>query len=636
MNQTKKRVILELLQCFSIAAAFLLLWTPSKIMMLLEFGICVSVMAVNHRGFFLRRRKCWNGDCLISAILFLMAGAGLLYRSIAAMMSVPKAVLVVLGVSMSAAWAMYALAQWLTEQMMYRFYTAGRLKRFVFVLGAAAFFVLDRRGNLEWRAICGSLAAFGVLWICAGTVLSHAVQITSSFLRFAAGICSAGICIFQWEHFPDSAAGALLAAVCFAFVFPLVLGLYDRIWQTAVHVLSDLSKKELWLLGCLYIGMVTAMLMIFQKTAAFYGTEYPYDLIYTSDSPLLMKSNAFLWMTNPENDLRQPLFSAFSAPILGGSYLISWLVRADECWNAVLMNIPQIFILLLSGCLLARAMGLSDWKFMGFVVFFSATYPVGLFSCMMEQYIVALFYLVLFLYSAVWAAPNRVFFWAAGGTLLTSLGLLPILPGNPKKQTWETWFSELICSGMGFLVAVIAFGRLDVLLESVGSWMELRRFAGGPEPMQRLAQFSVFLVSCLFAPEAGICPNADGVQSWQQMPAEGLSVLGIGLLLAALLGGFLSRRQTFSRIAVLWLAFAAVILAGFGWGCQENGLVLYTLYFGWAIPVLLFRLIEWIENHVAGQWLGKGVYLFWMLALLGRNLPELGRMLEFACTQFPR
>ena len=98
------------------------------------------------------------------------------------------------------------------------------------------------------------------------------------------------------------------------------------------------------------------MTSVFNQSYAFYDPESELsDLIYTSDSRLIARPNAYLSLANWQNDLRQPLFAVFSAPFIAAPYAISLLFRIFAPYASFyFMNYVQIGLLVFTIILLAR------------------------------------------------------------------------------------------------------------------------------------------------------------------------------------------------------------------------------------------------------------------------------------------
>ena len=83
-------------------------------------------------------------------------------------------------------------------------------------------------------------------------------------------------------------------------------------------------------------------------------------------------------------------------------------------------------------------------------------------------------------------------------------------------------------------------------------------------------------------------------------------------------------------MATVWVVFSVIMLLLFGWGTKENGLILYALYFGWAFLVLLFQLLEKIEEKLHVRFLLPFVTACAVAALLAINIPAIKELLDFA------
>ena len=151
----------------------------------------------------------------------------------------------------------------------------------------------------------------------------------------------------------------------------------------------------------------------------------------------------------------------------------------------------------------------------------------------------------------------------------------------------------------------------------------------------KLWQYLVFLPGCLLAPAAGADFEKVGFPSWQLAAAEGVHFGGVLILLLCALSLWLNRKDRISCLCGGWMVFSFLLLFGLGWGTQENGLVLYALYFGWAMLALLYRLIQWEEKRLARANLTTAAAVAAAIAMAVYNLPALGQMIRFAITHYP-
>ena len=112
--------------------------------------------------------------------------------------------------------------------------------------------------------------------------------------------------------------------------------------------------------------------------------------------------------------------------------------------------------------------------------------------------------------------------------------------------------------------------------------------------------------------------------------------MGAGILVLALISAVLNSKKLSSRIAACWVGFSFVVLCVLGWGTQENGLILYALYFGWAFAMLLYQLVQWIGEKTKAAFLVPALSAVGAVWLLLNNIPEMAALLKFAVTYYVR
>ncbi len=547
-------------------------------------------------------------------------------------------------------YAFYRLAGWMDRWICALFGAdpanrslKGRMENLLLPVSALAFFLLESRLQLNALYLFSMLAAAGILVLVAARADSlwrFCGQDSPLWVIFW-GLSSAGICWFQqkaWQAIAPAAgiAGWVLAIAALFFIFVSVSTFWRWLRRSLRGVFSDVSRGEWILYGAVLLAVLVTVTAVFFGTDAFYATVHPYDIIYTSDSHILVQDNAYLWLTYEQNDLRQPLFAVFTAPFLGLSYLVSNLLSVSPAVDALLMNYPQILLLFLANFLLAKMLKLTGWKRAGFLLLLTSAYPVLLFSFMMEQYIAAYFYLILFLYSVFTARPEAVAFCGAGSTLLTSVVTLPLMSGKDIRKDFKGWFHDMLSGGIGFVIMMLAFSRLDIILNAAVSLMELNRFAGEELSLgAKLCQYTAFIPGCLWAPAAEVTENMWGNLSWQLVRSRSLNLVGIGIMLLCVLSAVVNRRDKVTLVAAAWAGFSIVVLLVLGWGTQENGLILYALYFGWAFLVLLYRLAEFAGKKLSVPHLAGVLSVIGAAVLLIINIPAMAELIAFALEAYP-
>lgn len=478
--------------------------------------------------------------------------------------------------------------------------------------------------------ICALLTALGICWsrqaaLQAEWSVAPGVQALEARLPLALDLS-------LWV----SLLGAVAA---FAFVYVCVLALWRELTALLrdTEAFRDVKRWELAVYGLLFVLLCVLMGLCFARSSAFYGPEQKFDVLYTSDTGSLVRRNVYLWLTHPENDLRQPLFALFASPFLGLPCLLARLFALPAVYEAYLMNAAQCLMLLLANFLLARLLRLSPAARCGWMLLLTCTYAQLLFAVMMEQYVVAYFWLVLCVYELCRRGQvGRLALWGAGGTLLTGLVFLPFMSRRqPWKEPWA-WVREMLRYGLEFLALLLLFCRFDVLLGLLTKVSALSGYAGGGVGLAgRFYQYTAFIAGCFAAPAAGMSRAPAGHLSWQLYPADGVSLAGLVLLALALLGAVLCRKKPGCLASAGWAAFSLLLLLGAGWGTAENGLILYGLYFGWAFALLLLRLAEKIVGGEKNPGRVALLCTVCALALLWVNLPAMGELLSFAATYYP-
>lgn len=431
----------------------------------------------------------------------------------------------------------------------------------------------------------------------------------------------------------------LCAVLSLVFVYVCVVLLLKRLAEVAekTGLFRGMTRWEWAEYALLLVLLSAVMAAVFQKTEVFYGTEYSFDNVYTADSPILVKENAYIALSHAENDIRQPLFAVFAAPFLGIAELVCQGLSLAGTMRAIVLNVPQIALLLAATFLLCRMMDLTPGKRMLFTAVCAGSYTYLLFGLMMEQYIVAYFWLVFFLYEAcTLGKPDSLALWGAGGTLLTSMILLPLMSERNPVKEFREWFRDMVKQGMGFVAAVLVFFRGDVLLNVVSQMGGITGYAGSSLTFwDKLRQYVAFVGNCFLAPAAGVDFEAVDHVSWKMDAVTKIDILGILILVLVIVGALWNWDKRSSRLALGWVGFSVVLLLIMGWGTAENGLLLYALYFGWAFFLLLFQLVQRLDEKWGRGYLLYAVGIAGVFGMLAVNLPALAELVEFGIACYP-
>lgn len=420
------------------------------------------------------------------------------------------------------------------------------------------------------------------------------------------------------------------------FLYVLLCRLYGFLGPVLDRAFSGVGRGEKAAVLLLTLAFMAFAAWAFTHSDAFYRTPYQYDVLYTSDSPQLVAENAWLNLLQSENDLRQPLFAVSAAPFTGAAYLVGLLFPGRAWVTPLLSDCAQLVLLVLAYYLLSSLAETRPAGRLALLACLCSLYATLLFSVMMEQYIVSLFWLVLFLYMSLERLPARGAALLGGaGALVTSAAAFPWMLEPDDLRPVRGAGKKALAAVGSFLFALLFFRRADVLL----NLRDLRRllyFTGEHVPAAgRVLQYLNFVSACLFAPAAGPDAVSAGHLSWQLAAVTAVKLSGAAVLLLCVLGAVLTRREPLTRACAWWCAFSAVLLCLLGWGTAENGLVLYILYFGWAFLLLLRQLAAWALEKCRLARLLPWAEAAFAAVLLGVNLPALGELLRFALKNFP-
>ena len=478
---------------------------------------------------------------------------------------------------------------------------------------------------------------------------------TSLKHRIIALFSSLGICLCTWDILKYKPLFSLenaflIRSVLVILALPFVFAVNLLFWKKIEGVIGTLIgkaeiKKAEWivyLILFLIYGIFVAF--SFMRTNAFYDTDLKLDVIYTSDSSALVENNAFILIDNVENDVRQPLFAVLSAPLLGIPGLIGSVLHKiiPSIPSVLIIDYGQIILLLAAALILAVELKLNWIQRICFVLIFSSTYTFLLFSLMMEQYVVAFFWLVMTIHFMINDSKEAwIFSYASTGTLLTSGVLVPffLLRGEKGMEAVIKFVERLVIYGIEFVVLMLISGRLNLIMNFWNNVGVLSLFTGRSVGYgARVLQYFSFIAGVFYAP-GSLEVHYDGYygdyNTWQLAEVSTLNIAGLIIFALALAGFIISRKEKISQISLGWIGFSVILLILVGWGTAENGLVLYSLYFGWPFFVLIFRLIRAVEEKCRVKWIIPALSFAVIVFLLFHNIPATADMLSFAVREFP-
>lgn len=445
--------------------------------------------------------------------------------------------------------------------------------------------------------------------------------------------------LFSHLHLPTGPIRLIpwvLALAALPMMFGYLLWFVRFLWTHAKKFwhTSDFTER-MFLLSA---GIVFTILIVFTYlcTQAFYGAHlngawYNFDLIYSADSGYLVHTDVFRNIGADQNDLRQPLFGVFAMPFAQLAWLLSKVLFFLPNAYVTVLQIMSMLLYLVATVLIARMLELSGYRKALFLCLLCVSYPVLIFSLTAEQYLFAVFYLVLMLYLHQDKVGGSLGYIAATGSMLTTGIFFPIL-------TWDRKFGRFVTNTLklcgAFFAVMILSGQLTAFLDIPSYIAGYGYYTGVDVPLTaKLMQYVNFVRSTLLAPASHVDFESYRHVSWQMMPVIRFRRLGIAMLLCSIGGIAVRPKAWFTRICAVWMAFSLLLLGIVGWGTIDNGLMLYTLYFGWAFVAMAFQLGDWLLH----RWKIPEIILFLLLILFVglNNVTALKAALVFATQFFP-
>lgn len=407
------------------------------------------------------------------------------------------------------------------------------------------------------------------------------------------------------------------------------------------EVFDGIQKPEISFYVILAAILSLFSWMAFLSSEAFYGGDW--DTIYTSDHPNLISDNVYFNLYGSENDIRQPLFALFASPILGAFYPFLRFLPENAVVVACLLGSAQIVLIVFSFFLVARTMDFSPVFRAAFVLFCCSSYT-GLLSCiMMEQYVIATFYLAALLFVARKKIADKTLMFACGGTLITSFFFFPLSLSDEERNGAKRFVLSSLKLGAMFVGTLLVAGRFDVIWNCKENFLSLLRFGGGKLIFsERLSQYSIFIKNLFALPSTNIIEMADRGPSWQLASSDGkINAIGILVFALCLVSFVLNRKRFAAKVSFAWMMFSFVLLCAIGWGTAENGMILYSLYFFWAFAALLFMFAQFAfqKTRLAklphSEEISFAVICVISLVMLAANVPSIAEMIIFAHENYP-
>lgn len=459
--------------------------------------------------------------------------------------------------------------------------------------------------------------------------ISHYVNIGEDYNNSIIYLYSFGIVIL-----------AIFASIFLSFIYYLFL--YSIVFHCKQFI-KKMDRAEQIFITVISFFLVILVSFLFAKTNVSYGVKFNglhvNNIIYTSDSASYMETNVYMNIGASQNDIRQPLFGLFALPFGTIAWIVSKIFFFLPNAYQIIITIIQAILLQISILLIGRLLFCDILSKLAFSLISLSLYPTLLFSFMAEQYIFAVFYLIIFIYSCLNNGIYKKYLLiAATGSLIPS-GILFLLLVDFKnvKQSIKT----LLKFAFLFVIIVILAGQFQLLLVNIipigggSTIIGLLNSYGGKsiDFSNKLLQYINFVSLCLFRPDEAGISYSNGYATWQLGNITTINIKGIVIFLLSIVGFILNNKKPFARICIGWIFFSFLILCLIGWGTSENGLIIYTLYFSWAFVSLIILGFEKIlPKHPVIKYI---LYTVIFITLLWVNSKGILEIIHFGLDKYP-
>lgn len=495
------------------------------------------------------------------------------------------------------------------------------------------------------------LCFFAVLWIerCCGLVKGYSIRGKSVAVYLFAAVCSA-VCFYEYALVAYSKKLIVFGVLA----LPALLYGWLRFWDFAVakgkSLLSRMSLADRIVAACVVVFAFAAVGALQAGTTLFHnpvfeGRPVLFDVVFTADNGHLLYRDAFFSPSCVQNDIRQPFFALTALPFALPAKLFSYLCFFWKGAYAYFLCVMQILVLYGCALLLAKLSGAAGAAKHLVCLLFLLMSAQLLFVLVLEQYVFALFWLLVAVYGIVNGKRRAASSAFAAGALTTSILLAPFTTeAYGKGKTFLQGFFALAkgCfKALGwFLFFLVAFGQIGQLYPA--NFKEILGgntgfLGGGVSFLEIFCQYTVFLRNLLFFPlwEEGLTGGAmalvEGAPCMLLPAADSVSYTGLAVFFLTLVLFVMQRKDSFVQLCGYWILVSAVILLGFGWGSAENGMVLYSMYFAWAFFGIWMRALL----RVTGRKSAIVVLSVLAVCLALVNIPALAEVISFGVRCYP-
>lgn len=435
------------------------------------------------------------------------------------------------------------------------------------------------------------------------------------------------------EYYKLSSFNLFISSVLFILAFTsLTYYFIEKIWPYIFNFFKSLSKNEKRYIVGLFIFAFIITTIVYNLTNAFYSAGF-YDIIYTSDSGEIFAKDTFFNVSSSQNDMpRQPLFGVFSLPFALISKVLSNVLFFVPNSYPICTTVIQIVLLGIISIMICRIFNLKKQHERNFIMIYMSSFMVISFAFIIEQYIISLFYLILVLYVYyVLKNKNNYAYIGSVGSLTTSVAFLPFVTSEKDVKSYIGATLKCLLIGIGIFAI---FGQIPLIFNFVDSLVNIfNSFGGDSVPFKgRIIQWISFIRNIFVTAPASLYPGRFSEYGYYLDDIYNISKFGILILIICLISLILNRKNKQIKVLLGWILYSFLILVILGWGTSENGLNLYSLYFGWPFVVLIYMFLNKVFKN--SEVLNIMIYII-TICLLVINVLGFLNIVDFGLTYYP-
>lgn len=428
-------------------------------------------------------------------------------------------------------------------------------------------------------------------------------------------------------------AGLWALTVAWQLVFWGVKELYSKLALTRLEKILVVSFVSFFTLLALAVSVFASNNFVLKLGIV--------DTIYAMDSSALLRDEIYdNNNTGLNTDIRHPFAQTAGTPMGIVSRVVGQLFHFIPYAQEHALQIFTFLMIALSGVLVARLLTVKTKKVnVAIFVAYVCLYSTLIFTLPFEQYVPSVFFMILFVYAVLngWSYKWTLFpLLVSAGFIITSaaIGVLYLFNKEPIKQR----IGKLVGAAVGYLLVVVATGKILTLFHANRQLGNVDKFANGTTLVEKLNQFTNFIATTL---TKGYHETFFDGSFWKYRTAalavEQVNLVGIIILILALIGLYAGRHKVLTWVAGFWATMAFVICVVIGWGSVNNEMALYSFYFGWAYFILVFFGIRWILRlAVKSVEQRRNVIVVLLLVLSLYNLIAFSDILRFTAQHYPQ